>query len=304
MDRRSQQDIKDPNPLNVFFSIIIPTHNSIESLPNAIKSILDQAFKDYEIIIIDSLSTDGTIELINHFKNSKNCQIIGLSESDDGIYDAMNKGISLSSGEWCYFMGSDDQLNSKNVLKDIYLKITNQSCDLIYGNVVAGKSQIKYVYNSFSKVLSQGIHHQSIFYRKSLFDELGKYDLSFKVAADYYFTLKVLLKDKYKKRYVDIDIANYGETGFSSVNYDYSFYSYHYRMLAQNNAIDKIDDPQGCLQKSIYCCLYLARTKTNVSFASANLFFYLTREKTLTTSFRIKTALAMLRWNMRLISRK
>ena len=90
-----------------FISIIIPTFNAESTILKALESILQQTFKDFEILIIDGLSKDKTIEIVENLKDSR---IKIHSDKDIGIYDAMNKGIHYAQGKWLYFIGSDDYL--------------------------------------------------------------------------------------------------------------------------------------------------------------------------------------------------
>ena len=283
-----------------FFSIIIPVCNSGLSLQKTIDSISTQTFKNYEVVFIDGVSSDNTLQIISAFDHTNDAQPIKLkSEYDKGIYDAMNKGIDLATGKWLYFLGSDDIFYSDSVLAEIYCEIKKDNSDLIYGNVSGVTSKTKYVYDTLSKVLSTGIHHQSIFYKSSLLNQLGKYDLKFKIAADYHLTLKVFLNKAYIKRYVNKDIAYYGEDGFSSKNYDYPFFSSHYKILANQGGIEKIGNPKECLDKSIYCCFYLAKEKKKLRIAWSNLLYYVTHSNGETLHFRVKTLLRMLIWSFK-----
>lgn len=283
-----------------FFSIIIPLYNSSSTLGQCLNSIIGQTYKNYELVLIDGASADNTLQLINDFRNQhSNVSIQLLTEPDNGIYDAMNKGIDLAKGSWLYFMGSDDSFFSPYVLNEVATLIENKPADLIYGNVTGIDSHIRYVYNTVAKVLSQGIHHQSVFYKKQLFNIIGKYDTRFKVAADYHFTLKVFFNNSFKTQYADLDIANYGEAGLSSSTYDYKFFSYHYKFLAVNNATDKIDDKQQCLDTSIYCCLYLAKEKKELGFAWSNILFYIAASNGLSFKSRVKIFLRMMYWSVK-----
>ena len=284
---------------SVFFSIIIPLYNCEDTLAESLESIISQSYANYEIIFADGASTDNTLQIIKNFKTeNNNIHIKLLSEPDKGIYDAMNKGISLAQGNWLYFMGSDDRLCSSSVLSVVSSEIEREYADLVYGNVIGISSKIRYVYDTLGKVLAKGIHHQSVFYRTSLFLELGKYDLKFKIASDYHFTLKVFFKDQYIKRYIDKDIAYYGEKGYSSQYFDYKLFSGHYRLLAAADAISKIEDPQKCLTDSIYCCLVLASERRNFYTAWSNALYYIINVKGLHLSYRIKTVLRMLMWTI------
>lgn len=279
----------------VFFSIIIPVYNSANTLPENLKSIASQSYSDYEIVFVDGGSTDETLKIIHDFKiaNGNICTKL-LSEPDKGIYDAMNKGLDLAAGEWLYFIGCDDRLCSSSVLAQVASEIAKENLDLVYGNVQGAVSGTRYIYNTRSKVLSVGIHHQSVFYRCSLFNDLGKYDMNFKIASDYHFTLKVFLTDRYKTKYVDLDIAYYGEGGYSSRHFDYKLFSGHYRRLAKAHQIGQLEDQQKCLNDSVYYCLHLALRKRSLPTAWSNLLYYIFTVKRLSLPDKIKTAYAML----------
>jgi glycosyltransferase involved in cell wall biosynthesis len=117
-----------------FFSIIVPTYNSEATLKGCLESVLCQKFTDIEILIIDGMSNDKTLSIAKNYKNP----IIRIyTETDEGIYDAMNKGIKQSQGKWLYFLGSDDELYDNEVLTNIATLINNNdNPDIIYGNVM------------------------------------------------------------------------------------------------------------------------------------------------------------------------
>ena len=283
-----------------FFSIIVPLFNGAATLPFLLDSIAMQRLRNFELIFMDGASTDNALALITAFEGShRDIPVILCSGPDNGIYDAMNKGIEKACGEWLYFIGSDDRFCDAGVLQVIQKEIEKGPADLIYGNVEGMSSKTRYVYDSQAKVLSTGIHHQSVFYRHSLFRDLGKYDLAFATAADYDFTLKVFFKAIYKIKYINRDIACFGEDGFSAANFDYKFFSGHYRLLKCNNALGKIEDQAKCLSDSIYCCYYLASGKKDRATGWRNLLFYLSWVKPATLSFRTTTFLNMLKRTFR-----
>ncbi|MHB8206944.1 glycosyltransferase family 2 protein [Mucilaginibacter sp.] len=282
------------------FSIIIPLFNSSATLPFLLDSIVLQHYRNFELVFIDGASTDNTLDMLADFERvNNNLAIVIHSRPDKGIYDAMNRGIERASGEWLYFIGSDDRFCDGDVLRVIKSETAKGDADLIYGNVEGISSKTRYVYDSEAKVLSHGIHHQSVFYRCSLFDDLGKYNLSYSSAADFDFTLKVFLNDKYKIRYINKDIVYYGESGFSASNFDYKFFSGHYRLLALHDVIGRTENPAKCLSDSIYCCYYLAQQKKDIFIAWRNLIFYLLRIRSGSIYFRTTTFLNMLKRTIR-----
>jgi glycosyltransferase involved in cell wall biosynthesis len=283
-----------------FFSIIIPLYNSARTLDESLNSIAGQSFKNHELIFVDGGSTDNTLTIIGSFTSRYPTITVKLiSGPDKGIYDAMNKGIDRAAGEWVYFMGGDDILYSPVVLAEVSEAIKQEEVDLVYGNVWGALSEIRYADDTVSNVLSRGIHHQGVFYKRHLFNHTGKYSLDFKIAADYHLTLKVFCNEVFKTRYINADIARFGEAGLSSTAYDYRFFSYHYKFLALNKAAGKIDDASKCLDTSVYCCLYLARQKKDMRFAWGNVFYYMTKPSDLGFSSRVQILLRMIYWSLK-----
>jgi glycosyltransferase involved in cell wall biosynthesis len=201
------------------FSIVICTYNASKSLPTALDLILAQKCADYEVIIIDGSSIDGTQEIIKGYEKKFDGRLRWISELDKGIYDAMNKGIDMARGEWIYFLGSDDVLCSNDVLEKISNEIGESNPDVIYGNVAWGNTG-KIYDGKFSalKLMQENICHQSIFFKKRLFDKFGKYDTKYKVLADHIFNMQWFNDESVRRKYVDLTIAKYNVDGQSSVS--------------------------------------------------------------------------------------
>jgi glycosyltransferase involved in cell wall biosynthesis len=196
-----------------FFSIIIPTHNSAPVLGRAINSILCQRFTDFEVLVVDGLSTDDTTKVARSFTDAR---ISIISEKDNGIYDAMNKGIARSTGKWMYFMGSDDQLHDPKILQHIHDVIqTNPSSKFVYGDVMTSNSGMQSYRNyNYLKLLAMCICHQAIFYHRSLFDDI-LYDPRYRVCGDWDFNLKVFRRRNHPV-YVNVPVAIFNITGASN----------------------------------------------------------------------------------------
>jgi|GEM_PF-865102 len=201
------------------FSIIIPTHNTSGILPKALDSILAQTYKNYEIIIVDGDSTDGTLGIVKKYEKKFDGRLRWVSEPDSGIYDAMNKGIGMARGEWIYFLGSDDIFYSKKVLEEVSQKIETSDTDIIYGNVQWGDTD-KIYDGKFSalKLMEKNICHQAIFFKRSLFDKIGKFDLKYKLWADWVSNMRWFNDESIKREYFEIIVAKYGTEGFSSIS--------------------------------------------------------------------------------------
>ncbi|MDC8000593.1 glycosyltransferase family 2 protein [Aequorivita todarodis] len=200
-------------------SIIIPTFNSASTIRAALESIVNQTYKNIEILVLDNISKDDTCNIVNEFIE-KFPNIILLSEKDRGVYDAMNKGIQLSKGDFLYFMGSDDVFYANDTLDLIFTK-ENLSYDIIYGNVEFKKS--KKIYSgesSLSKLMESQISicHQAIFYSKRTFNIIGNYNLKYFIHADYDFNIRCFKNEELKIKYINIIIAIFNEAGLSGVN--------------------------------------------------------------------------------------
>lgn len=201
-------------------SIITVVLNNEKTIKRAILSVLNQDYQDIEYILIDGGSTDDTLNIINKYRGKI---AVLLTEKDQGIYDAMNKGVKNSSGEILYFLNADDEFYDKHVISDIAKQIeTKEEIDYFYGGVVSrnifgGKSEnirIKRISNNAIK-FGQNIPHQSLFVRNYLFDKLGLFDLRYKVNADYEWECR-LVKKGYKGLFIERIISYYNQTGFSS----------------------------------------------------------------------------------------
>lgn len=200
-----------------FFSIIIATHNSAKTLEKTLLSILEQSSKSFEIIIIDGLSKDGTKSIIKKYENKIS---VFVEEKDSGIYEAMNKGAIRSSGEYLYFLNSDDQFFDNKVLEDVYnLLEKDPKIDLLTANVLKKFSKFSTLKNNkFSKRnLKNGVMppHQAMFVKKDVFLEAGGFDEKYKSSGDFDFCCKII-GEQIKYQYLDRNIAFFIAGGLSS----------------------------------------------------------------------------------------
>lgn len=204
-------------------SIIIPTYNSEKTISESIKSILEQSFDDYEVLVMDGVSGDNTLNIVKEFNDPR---IKIFSEKDSGVYDAMNKGIEKAEGKWLYFLGSDDTLFSPNTLLNVthHINENNEEIDFYYGCIYSEKYGEKYdgVFTR-EKILSKNIGHQAIFFNKNIFSKLGTYNLKYKILADYDFNLRAILNKNIRTKYIDEIIANYNTGGLSDRIIDIDF---------------------------------------------------------------------------------
>ncbi len=198
-------------------SIITINFNNKAGLDKTINSAASQTFTDYEYIVIDGGSIDGSIDVINKYADKIT---LWTSEKDKGIYDAMNKGISKATGEYCYFLNSGDYFYSNNVLRNVFKN--NPSEDILYGDVIIEKNgniegqKIHPDTLSNYYLLTQVIAHQAQFIKRSLFQKFGNYNLQYKIVSDYELFVRMLLKYKVTAKHFPVYIAVFDLSGLSN----------------------------------------------------------------------------------------
>jgi glycosyltransferase involved in cell wall biosynthesis len=203
------------------FSIVIPTCNSASTLENCLDSIIRQSEKSVQVVIQDAQSTDQTSEIINHFQE-QGLAIDIISEADLGIYDAMNRGMARASGEWLFFLGSDDELLDDTVLGAVRSALTNFIGSLAYGSVqILGDSSWAKdgdIYDGafdLQKLLTKNICHQAIFYRRTFLDSrIGNFEIKYRLCADWDLNLRCWPQTPFL--YLDLVIARFNAGGMTT----------------------------------------------------------------------------------------
>jgi glycosyltransferase involved in cell wall biosynthesis len=207
------------------FSIITVNLNNAEGLEKTIHSILNQTNKDFEYIIIDGGSSDKSLDLIKNYSSQLKYWV---SEKDNGIYNAMNKGILRATGEYCLFLNSGDYLINKNILDDIISVDVSEdilSGDVItYSNLNQQKSLISKIRTSeitFSDLFEASLNHQATFIKRSLFTRYGLYEEKYRIISDWIFTIKTIILNEVTFKYMDKVITFYNIDGSSGMVPDY-----------------------------------------------------------------------------------
>ncbi|NLF82735.1 MAG: glycosyltransferase [Candidatus Gastranaerophilales bacterium] len=211
-------------------SIITVCKNAEKTIENTILSVLNQTYKNIELIIIDGVSTDGTLDIINKYKDKISYFI---SEPDTGVYNAMNKGIKAATGNILYFLNANDSLYDNYVLENVVTYFQkDKNLDVLYGNIqYVDKNQVDvgiFKYNDFCQKLTfidRNICHQAIFYNSRTFKKYGLYDETYRVYADYEYNVRLFVKHKIKTKYIDMFIARFEAGGLS--------YSYNKEILKE-----------------------------------------------------------------------
>lgn len=191
-------------------TLITATYNSGASIKSCLDSVVSQNYDDFEYLIIDGKSSDDTLSIVKHYQQ-KYSYIKLISEKDQGIYDALNKGVMLATGDVIGFVHSDDLLASKTVISEIVAILKNESLDGVYGDLeYVRKEDITKVvrfWNSRSfnsKLLSKGWMpaHPTLFLKKEVYEKHGFFNLTYQISADYDFMLRILKDDSLKFGYL------------------------------------------------------------------------------------------------------
>lgn len=228
-------------------SIVIATYNSEKTLRLALNSVVNQQFEDWECIIVDGASTDSTMDIARQYA-AKDSRIKYISETDKGIYDALNKGWKLANGEWIYVLGSDDTVTDNGL--DELLKECGDY-DVVYGNAYIKKAtgEIKKFVAKKVKALSYVMicSHQAVIVRKDVISRLNGFNLDYKVRADFDLLQRAYLSGS-KFKYVNTFVAYFASTGYSSsVNISTHFERYR---ICKNNKSTSFPLFWYCYQES------------------------------------------------------
>lgn len=190
-------------------SIITVVFNNSATIASAIESVLGQNYPHVEYIVVDGKSNDGTMDVLEKYSSSID-KIV--SEPDEGIYDAMNKGIALATGDVIGILNSDDVYADERVLTDVMHEFLNHSVDMVYGDLVYVKNtDLNHIVRLWkSKQYYPGFFddghvppHPSLFLRKRVYDKVGSFNRTMRLAADYEFMLRLFKMHSFESRYIN-----------------------------------------------------------------------------------------------------
>lgn len=188
-------------------SVITVCYNSASTIERAIKSVESQSYKNIEHIVIDGLSNDRTFEIVKKL----GCVDKAISEKDSGIYDAMNKGLSLATGEVIVFLNADDFYNNPFVLEKVMSEFNEFSLDAVYGDVdFFAPNDIKKTVRRYSskifspKKLAFGFMpaHPSLFMRREVYEKVGGFDINFRIAGDFDLVARAFKNEDLHYKYI------------------------------------------------------------------------------------------------------
>ena len=201
-------------------TIITVVRNCEETIEETILSVINQNYQNIEYIIIDGMSTDNTLNIIKKYeKRVSHC----VSESDKGIYDAMNKGIQLATGDWVNFMNAGDYFFNNSIISLVVSEIIKQNFDIIYGDFIAldnsTNTKLLVVARSIDSIVKGSVFsHQSCFIKSDVL-KINNFDLKYKIAADYNQILSLYLSGKIF-HHIELPLAIMTIDGLSYSNID------------------------------------------------------------------------------------
>jgi glycosyltransferase involved in cell wall biosynthesis len=236
------------NPIHPLVSIITVACNSATTIHTAIQSVLSQTYERIEYIIVDGLSKDATVDVIRSYEPQFQGRIKWISEKDTGIYDAMNKGISMATGDIVGILNSDDYFTSDNVIERMVASFQDANIDAVYGDIHFIRDGIpdKCVRYYSSRRFSPGWlrfgfmpAHPSFYVRREVFERAGLYKTDYKIGSDYEMMVRLFLTHKIKAQYLPMDFVTMRLGGLSNRNY-------HSRLQLIK------DDVRACRENGIY----------------------------------------------------
>jgi glycosyltransferase involved in cell wall biosynthesis len=210
-------------------SIITICLNEASSIRATLESVAAQDCADFEYIVVDGGSTDGTLDILAEFEPRIDHLI---AEPDNGIYNAMNKGIRASQGEYLLFLNGGDYLNDNHTLSQILAH--NPDDDVVYGDMIwlrqNGDRELRTqpVHLTYSRFVTTNLWQQASIIRRSLFDQFGGFDEKYTICGDYEFFLRVLFRPGVTKRHLPVVFSVFNTSGLSQSRQK-SIYLSHYR---------------------------------------------------------------------------
>lgn len=239
-------------------SIITATYNSEKTLQDTLDSVLRQDCSDIEHILVDGASTDSTVDIIRNYASTTDTYTVRwVSEKDHGIYDAMNKGIAMATGDVIGILNSDDYYTSKDVLSTYAKTFSDYNVDAVYGDIhfIRNNNPEKIARYYSSKIFRPFLlrfgfmpAHPSFYLRRSVYDKVGCYSLEYKIGADFEMMTRLFKKHKISYKYVPKDMVTMRMGGTST-----SGVSSHKLLLKE--------DARACRENGIYSNTFLIALK-------------------------------------------
>ena len=220
-------------------SLITVCYNSESTIKDTLESVLKQTYDNYEYLIIDGLSKDNTLEIVKSYEPKFNGKLKIVSEKDNGLYDAMNKGVNLASGDIIGIINSDDVLAHENVFKNVINNIGNY--DGIYSNLLMLDEKLDKPYRLFKsckvkKVMGWHMPHPTLYLKKDVYKKYGCFHIKYRIAADLDFMLRIIKTDLRFKYYNDYFVfMRAGGVSTDGLKGYYKNFKESYQVLRKHN---------------------------------------------------------------------
>lgn len=207
-------------------SIITINRNNAAGLEKTMQSVATQIFKEFEYIVIDGASTDGSVEVVKKYEPQFAC-LKWISESDKGIYNAMNKGLHMASGDYIQILNSADCLASDDVTERMLSALDKAGKpSILYGNMVKcfpdGRKLVDRCFAgqeiTMLGMFTGTLNHDPAYIRRELFEKYGYYDETLKIVSDWKWYLQAIILGGEKPQYVDMNVTLFDMTGISETN--------------------------------------------------------------------------------------
>lgn len=206
-------------------SIITATYNSAETVRNTFDSVLNQTYKNIEYIVVDGLSKDNTVEIIKEYAEKFEGKMRYISEKDRGLYDAMNKGLAMATGDIVGILNSDDFYTSNNILEIVANNFDEGEIDAVYGDIhfVNSNDLTKCVRYYSSAIFSRRLMrfgfmpaHPSFYCKREVYEKYGAFNTKYKIAADFDSLFRFIYIKEIRTRYIKRDFVTMRTGGVST----------------------------------------------------------------------------------------
>ncbi len=207
-------------------SIITINRNNAEGLEKTLRSVAAQSFREFEYIVIDGASTDGSVEVIKKYE-AQFAHLKWVSEPDQGIYNAMNKGVHKTTGDYIQILNSGDCLASNDIIERMLAALKEAgNPSILYGNMVKcfpdGRKMVDKCFAgqeiTMLGMYTGTLNHDPAYVRRDLFEKYGYYDESLKIVSDWKWYMQAIILGDEKPKYVDLDVTLFDMMGISEVN--------------------------------------------------------------------------------------